>query len=192
MTIPLTMACVVFADDFVSVLLGPKWMDAVVIFRLLAPTILIFAVINPMGWLLLSLGLVRRSLNIALVFAPTLVAGYFIGLHYGPKGVAFAYSTVMALWVIPFIAWCVKGTVVAFWDVFLAVIRPLGFGFVAGVLGFATQRAMGTFVAPAPRLILETGVLLGAFFGLLFFVGGQKTFYLDLIRGLRKPSLATE
>jgi len=32
-------------------------------------------------------------------------------------------------------------------------------------------------------------VLLIAFFGLLLFVGGQKTFYLDLIRGLRKPSL---
>jgi len=106
--------------------------------------------------------------------------------------VAFAYSTVMALWVIPFIAWCVKGTVVAFWDVFLSVIRPLGFGFVAGVLGFAAKRGLVTFVAPASRLVLETGVLLGAFFGLLFFVGGQKTFYLDLIRGLRKPSLAAE
>jgi O-antigen/teichoic acid export membrane protein len=192
MTIPLTIACVVFAYDVISVVLGPKWMGAVVIFRLLAPTILIFAIINPMGWLLLSLGLVRRSLNIALVFAPTLVAGYLIGLPYGPKGVAFAYSTVMALWVIPFIAWCVKGTVVAFWDVFLVLIRPLGFGVVAGLLGFEAQTALGPFLAPAPRLILETAVLLGAFFGLLFFVGGQKTFYLDLIRGLRKPSLATE
>lgn len=192
MTIPLTIACVVFADDLVAVLLGPKWMDAVVIFRLLAPTILIFAIINPMGWLLLSLGLVRRSLNIALVFAPTLVAGYFLGLPYGPKGVAFTYSAVMALWVIPFIAWCVKGTAVAFWDVLFAVVRPLGFGLVAGLLGFAAQAAFGPFVAPVPRLILETAVLLATFFGLLFFVGGQKTFYLDLIRGLRRPSLATD
>ncbi len=188
MTIPLTIACVVFADDVVSVLLGPKWMDAVIIFRLLAPTILIFAIINPMGWLLLSLGLVRRSLNIALVFAPTLVAGYLLGLPYGPKGVAFAYSAVMALWVIPFIAWCVKGTAVAFGDVFLALIRPLGFGLLAGLLGFAAQTALRPFVAPVPRLLLETAVLLGAFFGLLFFVGGQKTFYIDLIRGLKRPN----
>ncbi len=189
MTLPLTIACVVFANDVVLVLLGPKWMDAVALFRLLAPTIMIFAVINPLGWLLYSLGLVRRSLNIALVFAPTIVAGYLMGLPYGPKGVAFAYSAVMALWVIPFIAWCVKGTAVSFWDVLSALIRPLGFGILAGGLAFAVRVACGQLLAPFPRLVVETSVLLIAFFGLLLFVGGQKTFYLDLIRGLRKPSL---
>jgi len=190
MTLPLTIACVVFANDVVLVLLGPKWMGAVAIFRLLAPTIMIFAVINPLGWLLYSLGLVRRSLNIALVFAPTIVAGYLMGLPYGPKGVAFAYSAVMALWVIPFIAWCVKGTAVSFWDVLLALIRPLAFGILAGGLAFAVRVACGQLLAPLPRLVVETSVLLIAFFGLLLFVGGQKTFYLDLIRGMRKPSLA--
>jgi O-antigen/teichoic acid export membrane protein len=190
MTLPLTIACVVFANDVVLVLLGPKWMDAVVIFRLLAPTIMIFAVINPLGWLLYSLGLVRRSLNIALVFAPTILAGYIMGLRYGPKGVAFSYSAVMTLWVIPFIAWCVKGTAVSFRDVLLAVIRPLGFGILAGGLAFAVRVACGHLLAPLPILILETSVLLIAFFGLLLFVGGQKTFYFDLIRGMRKPSLA--
>jgi len=189
MTLPLTIACVVFANDVVFVLLGPKWMDAVIIFRLLAPTIVIFALINPMGWLLYSLGLVRRSLNIALVFAPTLIAGYLVGLPYGPKGVAFAYSAVMALWVIPFIAWCVKGTAVSFRDVVAALIRPLAYGILAGGLAFAVRVACGQFLAPLPRLVLETSVLLIAFFGLLLFVGGQKTLYLDLIRGLRKPSL---
>jgi len=190
MTLPLTIACVVFANDVVLVLLGPKWMDAVAIFRLLAPTILIFAIINPLGWLLYSLGLVRRSLTIALVFAPTIVAGYLMGLPYGPKGVAFAYSAVMVLWVIPFIAWCVKGTAVSFWDVLLALVRPLGFGIVAGGLAFLVSVACGQLLAPLPRLVVETSVLLIAFFGLLLFVGGQKAFYLDLIRGMRKPPLA--
>ncbi len=190
MTLPLTIACTVFANDVVLVLLGPKWMDAVVIFRLLAPTIMIFAIINPMGWLLISLGLVRRSLNIALVFAPTLIAGYLLGLPYGPKGVAFAYSAVMAIWVVPFIAWCVKGTPVSSWDVLLALIWPLGYGILAGLLAFVAQVAWGHLLAPLPRLVLETSVLLIVFFGLLLFVGGQKTFYLNLIRGLRKPSLA--
>ncbi len=178
-----------FLKGYSLVLAMTKWMDAVALFRLLAPTIMIFAVINPLGWLLYSLGLVRRSLNIALVFAPTIVAGYLMGLPYGPKGVAFAYSAVMALWVIPFIAWCVKGTAVSFWDVLSALIRPLGFGILAGGLAFAVRVACGQLLAPFPRLVVETSVLLIAFFGLLLFVGGQKTFYLDLIRGLRKPSL---
>ncbi len=190
MTLPLTIACTVFANDVVFVILGPKWMDAVVIFRLLAPTIMIFAIINPLGWLLVSLGLVRRSLNIALIFAPTLIAGYLAGLPYGPQGVAFAYSAVMALWVIPFIAWCVRGTAVSFWDVLHAVSRPLAYGILAGALALSVQVACGHFLAPLPRLVLETSVLLIAFFGLLLLVGRQKTFYLDLVRGLGKPSPA--
>ena len=45
----------------IIVLLGPKWMAAAPVFRLLAPTILVFAVANPLGWLVSSLGLVKRA-----------------------------------------------------------------------------------------------------------------------------------
>ncbi len=189
MTLPLTIACIIFAPDVVLVLLGPKWIDAVPIFRLLAPTIMIFAVINPLGWLLYSLGLVKRSLRIALAFAPTIIAGYVLGLKYGPNGVAFGYSAVLTLWVIPFIAWCVHGTPVSFRDILLAVARPLVFGILAGGLAFGAQMLYGQSLAPLPRLVLGSSVLLTTFFGLLMFVGGQKTFYLDLLRGFRKPSL---
>jgi O-antigen/teichoic acid export membrane protein len=189
MTLPLTIACVIFADDVVRVVLGPKWIEAVSIFRFLAPTIMIFALINPLGWLLYSLGLVRRSLNIALVFAPTLIAGYVMGLPYGPKGVAFGYSAVMTLWVLPFIAWCVHGTAVSFRDILAAVARPLFSGILAGGVAFAVQYFYGQSMTPLPRLVLESSALLITFFGLLLFVGGQKTLYLDLLRGLMSPSV---
>ena len=118
-----------------SFFLGPKWKDAAAIFRLLAPTIVIFAIINPLGWLIYSIGLVARSLKIALVFAPIMITGYVIGLPYGPKGVAFAYSAVMTLWVIPFILWCVHGTVVSLRDILLTVSRPLA----SGILGWRSR-----------------------------------------------------
>ena len=63
LTLPVTMACALFAHDLIFILLGPKWKDAAPIFRLLAPTIAIFAIINPLGWLLTSLGLVGRGLE---------------------------------------------------------------------------------------------------------------------------------
>ena len=110
LTLPITIACALFADDFVLVLLGPKWQASTEIVRLLAPTIAVMAVINPMGWLIYSLGLVRRSLKIALVFAPIMILGCVLGLPYGAAGVAFAYSAVMVLWVVPHVAWCVHGT----------------------------------------------------------------------------------
>jgi len=192
MTLPMTLACVLFADDVVFVLLGPKWKDAVPIFRLLAPTILTFALINPLGWLLYSLGLVNRSLKIALVFAPSIIAGYVIGLRYGPKGVAFAYSAVMTLWVIPFIAWCVHGTVVSFRDILVTVARPLASGVFAGLLAFGVRVLCGHFLSPLPRLVVEASVLLIAFYGLLLFVAGQKSLYLDLVRGLKGTQSVVE
>src|SRR5678816_2257889 len=47
LTIPITMACALFASDIVVVLLGQKWLGVAPIFRLLAPTMLALALINP-------------------------------------------------------------------------------------------------------------------------------------------------
>src|SRR6516164_7349187 len=158
LTLPITIACALFADDLVFVVLGPKWKDAAVIVRLLAPTIAIFAIINPLGWLTYSLGLVARCLKIALVFAPIMVTGCLIGLPYGPQGVAFAYSAVMMLWVIPHILWCVHGTAISLRDILLAVSRPLAAGTLAGALAFAVRVICGQIVSPLSRLVLESSV----------------------------------
>jgi O-antigen/teichoic acid export membrane protein len=192
MTLPVTVACALFADDVVVALLGPKWRDAIPIFRLLAPTILIFALINPLGWLLYSLGLVRRSLKIALVFAPTIIGGYVMGLPYGPTGVAFAYSAVLTLWVIPFIAWCVHGTGVSLRDILLAVSRPLASSILAGGLAFGVRLICGQFLPPLTRLVLESSVLLITFLGILLFAAGQKSLYWDLLKGLKASPSAEE
>jgi PST family polysaccharide transporter len=194
LTIPITVVCTLFASDVIHVVLGPKWTEAVPIFRLLAPTILIFALINPLGWLLYSLGLVERSLKIALVFAPLIMAGYILGLPYGPKGVALAYSAVMMLWVIPHIAWCIHGTVVSFRDILLTVSRPFAASVVAAGLTFALRLFYGQWLPPLPRLVLESIVLLVTFLGILVFVTGQKSLYLDLLRGLKReqPGLPSE
>ena len=182
---PVTIACALFADDFVLVLLGPKWEASTQIVRLLAPTIAVLAVMNPMGWLISSLGLVRRSLNIALVFAPIMIVGCSLGLRYGATGVAFAYSAVMVLWVVPHVAWCVHGTAVSLRDVALTVIRPLVCGVIAGAVSYAVRLLWGTVLSPLPRLVLENGVLAVTFFALLILVAGQKALYVDLLRGLR-------
>ena len=192
LTLPITIACALFADDVVFVLLGPKWGDAAPIVRLLAPTIAIFAIINPLGWLVFSLGLVARGLKAAPVLAAVMIAGYVMGLPYGPKGVAFAYSAVLTLWVIPHIWWCVHGTAISVRDILVAVSRPLASGILAGGIAFGARLICGQYVSPLPRLVLESGVLFAAFFGVLLFAAGQKSLYLDLLRGLRAPSSAAE
>jgi O-antigen/teichoic acid export membrane protein len=190
LTLPITMLCALFAQDAISVLLGPKWTEAVPIFRLLAPTILIFAMINPFSWLLFAMGLVGRSLKIALVITPLVIAGYVIGLPHGPKGVALGYSVAMAVWILPHIAWCVYGTVISFWDVIRTLSRPLLSGVVATVLPLALQLAYGQMSSPLPRLIVGVTLFLSVYTAMLLYVMKQKEFYIDLVRGMRhRPSL---
>ncbi len=192
LTVPMTLGAALFAHDLIFLLLGPKWQEVVDIFRLLTPTILIFALINPLAWLTFSLGMVGRNLKVVLVLAPLVIGGYVIGLPHGPKGVAFGYSAVMTLWAIPHIAWCVHGTVISLRDILLAASRPLGSGIVAAVLAYGVQFFVGQSLSPLPRLLLGSAVLLVAYVGTLFYVMGQKAVYWDLLRGLRKRSSVEE
>ncbi|HEY6770492.1 MAG TPA: lipopolysaccharide biosynthesis protein [Candidatus Sulfotelmatobacter sp.] len=185
LTLPITIVCAIFAREAIGVLLGPKWTEAVPIFRLLAPTILIFAMINPFSWLLFAIGKVDRSLKIALVIAPLVIAGYVIGLRYGPKGVALGYSAAMALWILPHIAWCVRGTVISFWEVLQTLSRPLLSGMVASILPLLLETSFGQQMSPASRLVSGVTVFLCVYTAMLLYVMGQKAFYVSLVRGLR-------
>ena len=192
LTLPITVACALFANDMVLVLLGPKWLEAAPLFRLLAPTMFVFAITSPLGWLIQALGMVGRSLRISLALAPSMVASYAIGLRYGPKGVAFAYSAMLILWVVPLIIWGVHGTVISFWDVVVTAGRPLLSCTVAAVGAFGLQAIYGHYLHPLARLALGVSLLFGGYFGILLLGMGQKVFYMNLIRGFRMRSSVEE
>lgn len=189
LTIPITIFCALFSDDIVLVILGPKWAESAVIFRLLTPTVLIFGMINPLSWLLLSSGLQGRSLAVALVIAPLVTSAYFIGLPYGPNGVALSYSTAMTLWLVPHIVWCLRGTPISPWDLFLAVRRSFVSGIVAAVAAFIVLMYVGQQAPPLVRLALGGCVMVTVYCYMLLLVMGQRAFYLDLLAVMRTPSL---
>jgi PST family polysaccharide transporter len=182
LTLPATLACGLFADDIIVTFLGNKWNAAAPIFCLLAPTILVFAIANPLGWLLSSIGMVSRSLKMSSVIAPIMIGAYAVALPYGPKGVACAYSVVMMLWVVPVIMWSVHGTVIRFRDIVVTVSRPLVASLLAA--GFAVGVRLLLSGPSLIRLVLESAVLVSSYLCVLFYIMGQKLFYLDLLRKL--------
>jgi O-antigen/teichoic acid export membrane protein len=191
LTAPVTFGCAVFGADLVLVLLGPKWKDATTIFRLLAPTILVFALINPLAWLLFSLGLVGRSLKLALVIAPLTIGSYALGLSHGPQGVALAYSTAMLLWVVPHMIWCVHGTAVSFRDLVQALGRPLLSALLAAAVAEGAVLLWAEAWTPLARLLLGGTVLVVVYLATLMYAMGQKQFYVNLFKELvarRQPS----
>jgi PST family polysaccharide transporter len=192
LTVPITFMCGLFGSDIVHVFLGAKWSSATSIFRLLAPVTLGFAIFAPLGWLLSACGLVGRGLKLALTLAPLLIAGYAIGLKWGPNGVALAYSSVMILSVIPLIAWAAHGTPVSLRDLLLAISRPMLSGIPAAALAFALQIRWGYLLPPLPRLVLGVVVVSSIYVWMLLYIMKQKLFYLEIIRGFMGTRSADE
>jgi PST family polysaccharide transporter len=188
LTLPVTIACALFADELIFVVLGPKWEDVIPIFRFLTPTVLTFALVTPLSWLPLARGQAGRLLKIGLVVAPIVIAGYAIGLRYGPNGVAFGYSATMTLLIVPVIAWAKHGTLISSGDIVQAVSRPFLSATVAAALAFGIQFLFGRSMSPFLRLGLGVGVLSGSYLWMLLYVMGQKAIYLDLLRVLRRRS----
>jgi O-antigen/teichoic acid export membrane protein len=180
-TIPITIGSVLFGGDIIGVMFGGKWAAAVPIFRLLAPTILVFALINPLGWFLLAIGRAARSLKMALLIVPVVICGIVAGLPYGPKGVAMGYSIAMAILVLPLIAWAKHGTPIKGRDFWKAIRDPLLAGFAATIAGLIFTFTVADVLPPLARLAVGLTLLMGVYAWVLLIVLGQKTFYLDLL-----------
>lgn len=185
LTLPLTVVCGLYADDLIVVILGPKWTSAIEIFRILAPTILVFAISSPLGWLLTALGLVKRSVHIGLFSASVMVAGILIGLPYGPRGVALAYSSVMVLKLVPVAVWALRGTGVKVRDFAGALVRPLAACALASIVGFAVHSLLAPTLSPALRLLLDVGSFGTAYLAALMLIAGREALYLDLFRAAK-------
>jgi PST family polysaccharide transporter len=190
LTVPITIIAALFANDLIWVVLGKKWMEAVPIFRLLAPTMLVFAMINPLWWFHYAVALAARSLRIATVISVLVVLGYLFGLKHGPQGVAFAYSAVLVVWCIPHLAWCVHGTILSLRDLLLAAGRPLLASLAGGALALGAQYFYGPWMPALPRLVLGVSIVCVVYAGMLLFVMGQKQFFLDIVQVLRKRATA--
>ena len=182
-TVPIAIACPLFADEIIRVLLGEKWMEVAPIFRLLAPTSLVFALANPLSWLVISTGRMGRAVSMTAVTTPVVIVGILLGLSHGSFGVAMGYSGAMLVIIIPIAAWAKQGTGIT-WSGLLAASRaPFLAGLLAGSVGLAAKVSFGGALAPIPMLALGLALVLGVYASALVAMG-QKNLYVDLFSEL--------
>lgn len=191
-TVPITFTVALLAEDMIRVMLGPKWSSAITVFRLLAPTALAFAMLGPLGWLITSLGLVVRGLKMALVFGPLMVVAYILGLSHGPHGVAFAYSAMKILTVIPAALWAIHGTVITLRDILVTLSKPLFSGLYATCLTFGLEPLYNSQLPPLLRLVISISIFAAAYIGMMFYVMGMKDFFMDIFKGFIQPEAPAE
>jgi O-antigen/teichoic acid export membrane protein len=183
MTLPTTIFAAAFAGDIIPVVLGPKWLEATEVFRLLVPSVLVFGLINPLGWYLWSSGRHVRCFRLSLALLALVISACLVGLAYGPVGVAISFSTAMVLWLVPHVVWSLHGTNIRPLELLAASTRPLISALVAVALTYAVHRALG-LSSPFLNLLAE-GVVMGIVYPLmLLFVMNEKHLYVDLLQSL--------
>jgi PST family polysaccharide transporter len=185
LVLPVTVGCAMFPEDIVRLFLGAKWLEAASTFRLLAPTVFVLGLINPLGWMLMATGRMSRSVKLAVLIAPTVIAGYTIGLGYGPNGVALGFSVAMLLLAVPFVVWATHRTPISVLDVVKAVSPAL----LSIVVGASVVLALDRYIQPVEsvflRLVIESGLLFGTYWLVLLFPLNQRSNYMKILGGLR-------
>lgn len=180
--IPIAVACAMFAEDIVRVFLGAQWSESVPVFRFLAPTTLVFALINPFSSLMLATGRAMRSLKIGLVIAPVVFVGYAVGVSGGPTGVALGFSVSLALVVVPMAVWATRGTGITVVELFMAAARPM----IAILVSAGATLVVWNFIQPLGvpifRLAARTAILFGVYIGVLWFTIDDRQVYVGLFR----------
>jgi len=151
---------------------------------LLAPVALVFAVANPLSWLVLSTGRAVRALSISVATTPVVMAGILLGLSHGPIGVALGYSSALVVLLIPIAAWSKQGTKVTWADLWRATKPPFFSGLLAGAAGFLVKLTLSERLPLVPFLILGVGMVLGIYAWMLLSAMNQKHVYMDLLSHL--------
>ncbi len=184
LTIPITITCALFAYEIVRIVLGPKWMEAAPIFRLLAPVALVLAVANPLSWLVYATGRIGRALSISLATTPLVIVGIVLGLRHGPTGVAMGYSSALMILLIPIAAWSKYRTGITWADLWGASKPAILSGLVAAAAGFLVKLTLDGRLPTFILLLLGVGVVLGIYAWVLLFPMNQKPVYMDLLTHL--------
>jgi O-antigen/teichoic acid export membrane protein len=154
-TFPATIGLALVARDLIPFALGPKWDGVVVPLQILSVYVTFRSVVALLGKLLTAVGNPRFVMwddLAALIILPT---GFYIGSHWGTRGIAWGWVVAYPLVVLP-LYWKTFKTIEMPVGDYLRALRPALHGTVVMVL--AVTSVKWTLVPEKPlllRLVLE-------------------------------------
>ncbi len=100
-TFPMMIGVAVLAQQFVDVILGEKWQDAVFIITVLAPIGLLHAIHYTVGPIYQAKGRFRALMLWGIASGTATLAAYVAGLPWGINGVTLSYAIMMVILTYP-------------------------------------------------------------------------------------------
>jgi O-antigen/teichoic acid export membrane protein len=163
-SLPAFLGLVVVAPDFITVVFGSRWMDAVPVLRILAYVGILRSLASWRGTVLLALDRASLLFRLTAVSATLAVISFVVGLQWGIIGVAAAYavaSTVSTAYHLLLVCPVTHVTVSRFLRS-LSGVTQAGVAMAAVVLGVRLV-LIHEHVAPAARLAIAVAVGLVVF-----------------------------
>ena len=131
---PLMVFLFVDAQEIISLLLGAKWMKAIVFFKIFALAGFIRPSIGTSGFVMITCGKTRRYLYVGIINSLSIIVGIGVGLIWGAEGVALGHVIANYILFIPVAYIAFKDTPISVGlflsSIFPAVICSLAMGIV--------------------------------------------------------------
>jgi PST family polysaccharide transporter len=185
-SLPLVFLIALFAREIVLVMLGPAWLDSVPLFRLLAPAAALGVMGYPWGMLLIALGQTRKYRMIGIVSAAVIVSSFLIGVPFGIRGVALAYSIALVVLVVPSQWVITKNTPVAVGDVFKSWAPSMFAASLAAVASFLVSHVALADATEWVAALAGASAFGGVYLSILLVGFGKWRFFLRILSELKQ------
>jgi len=136
---PLVALLFVVSREVVLVVLGEQWLGAAGLFSIMAVAAFIQPALNTGGWVYVSLGQTGRMARWGALFTFLYCASFVIGLPWGARGVALAYT--VAVWALaaPSLWAALRFSPVRLGDAARTLLRPTALGLAVAAGGQAAR-----------------------------------------------------
>jgi O-antigen/teichoic acid export membrane protein len=147
-TMPLGLFIAIYAGEITHVLLGPKWIAATVFLQIFGLLAFIKPCLDTAGVVMLTYGLSKRLLTLAVTYNFLLSALMFVGICWGAEGVALANVAAVALLMIPMLHFSLRQTPVTLRAFFNAISAPAAASLIMAVFLLLTRGFMSQYGMP--------------------------------------------
>ena len=156
--------------DLIRFLLGPGWEEAGRIFALFGPGIGVMLLYNTHGWVHLSIGRPERWFRWGLLEFACTASLFLLALHWGPSGIALAWTISYFLLMFPGFWYAGKPIGMGMGPVFAVIWKFFAASVAAGCLTFLILRTTPLFAEPFStssafvRMVFVSFVFFGLYF----------------------------
>lgn len=157
-TIPIGIVFYLLSKPIVLFMLGHQWLSSVEILKVLVLSLPAQIICNTSGWVIVSMGRTRDLLIIVIVGNCAILSSFFIGLPYGPMGVASAYAITLLLWLFPCMYLAYRKSPISLVQMVSFIFKPLVSGMLVVPFAAWTTSLVINMHYLAQILIVSTAV----------------------------------